>query len=81
MRKEGKSKNRIKKRENSKKPHSYLLITLLSPKVELLSRAVHVAVRRALEVRLLAEDKVEQLVVEFIIEVDENWPGCSCQQR
>lgn len=32
-----------------------------------------VAVRSTLEVGLLAEDKVEQLVVEFVVEIDKDW--------
>jgi hypothetical protein len=34
---------------------------------------VDVAVCSALEVGLLAEDKVEEVVVEFVIEIDEDW--------
>lgn len=36
-----------------------------------------VAVRSTLEVGLLAEDKVEQLVVEFVVEIDKDWAGVS----
>jgi hypothetical protein len=34
---------------------------------------VEVAVRSTLEVRLLAEDMVEEVVIEFVVEVDEDW--------
>jgi hypothetical protein len=52
---------------------TYLRVRCLSAKVRLLGGLVEIAVRSTLEVRLLAEDMVEELVIEFIVEVDKDW--------
>jgi hypothetical protein len=42
-------------------------------KIELLVRGVDVAVSGALEVGLFGEDVIEEVVVEFVVQIDEDW--------
>jgi hypothetical protein len=55
---------------------AYLRVRCLSTKVRLLSGLVEVAVRSTLEIRLLAEHMVQELVIEFVVEVDKDWDWC-----
>jgi hypothetical protein len=52
--------------------HAYLGVRSLSTKVELFRGGVEVSVSSTFEVGLLAKDKVEEVVVEFVVDIDED---------
>lgn len=56
---------------------TYLGVGRLSTKVGLFGGGVDVAVRCALEVGLFGENEVEEIVIEFVEDVDEDWVAIS----
>lgn len=46
---------------------------MLATEVQLLGGLVDISVRSALEVGPFTEDKVEQVVVEFVVHIDKDW--------
>jgi hypothetical protein len=53
-----------------------LRVRLLATEVQLLSGRVDVSVRSAFEVGPFTEDKVEEVVVEFVVHIDKDWTWC-----
>ena len=49
------------------------ILRLLTAKVRLLSSSVNVGVCCAFEVGMFGEDEVEELVIEFVVKIDEDW--------